>query len=108
MKILVVTYDCKLTFRTHIMQLVRIAASKLASLRRISLFLNAWQGCHVPTLTTKGNSCRCTYGGGIDLWPLTCARTTLVLLGRVSRNLGCSCTGGSVKEVTVTRVSAVQ
>ncbi|MPC63029.1 hypothetical protein E2C01_057121 [Portunus trituberculatus] len=41
MKILGVTYDSKLTFRTHITQLARTAAGKLASLRRISCLLDA-------------------------------------------------------------------
>ncbi|MPC30948.1 hypothetical protein E2C01_024220 [Portunus trituberculatus] len=35
-----VTYDSKMTFRTHIAQLARTAAGKLASLRRISWFLD--------------------------------------------------------------------
>lgn len=39
-KILGVTYDSKLTFRTHIEQLARTAAGKLPFLRRISLLLD--------------------------------------------------------------------
>ncbi|KAK4315303.1 hypothetical protein Pmani_013474 [Petrolisthes manimaculis] len=40
MKILGVTYDDKLTFKPHIMQLARTAAGQLASLRRISWLLD--------------------------------------------------------------------
>ena len=40
-KILGVTYDSKLTFRTHITQLTRTAAGKLTCLRRISWLLDA-------------------------------------------------------------------
>ncbi|MPC84792.1 hypothetical protein E2C01_079542 [Portunus trituberculatus] len=41
MKILRVTYDSRLTFRTHIKQLARTVAGKLASFRRISWLLDA-------------------------------------------------------------------
>ena len=40
-KILGVTYDSKLTFKTHIEELARTAAGKLASLRRISWLLDS-------------------------------------------------------------------
>ncbi|KAK4297373.1 hypothetical protein Pmani_030191 [Petrolisthes manimaculis] len=40
MKILGVTYDDKLTFKPHIMQLARTTAGQLASLRRISWLLD--------------------------------------------------------------------
>ena len=41
MKILGISYDSKLTFRTHIIQLDRIAAGKLAFLRRTSWLLHS-------------------------------------------------------------------